>query len=222
MFIFVRHGESETNIFLHKGHPNAEEEIHKNGDPDLTAMGLAQAANTSAHLQQVLATMEMPRIRVMQSVFTRALQTGHPFTREYPNIDSVTDSVDLLEYTPAKKALTDVHLDRGICHDTWETFRDRVVTFYDTHMVSGTRQVDAPVVIFGHSVFISCLLTYVGTQGTFFPDSDQLAIRLPNCSISTVAWSNDREQWVIDAVGSIAHLTSELVTGTHNDFATKQ
>lgn len=217
--VFVRHGESEANVFLHDHDPNADEKINRLGDPKLSKLGQKQAECVGKGLIDSLTKMGTPNVNVLVSQFTRAVETSNYFTENYPNIDNMLITNSLLEYTPTKKNLSQIHLNSGLNHDhTWDQFKERIVKFCDEYFTSPPK---SPMIIFGHSMFISCLVTYISSHRTFFPDKNQLCFRFPNCSITTFLWDGERNRWVADHVASIAHMDVKLITGTHTPFGNK-
>lgn len=219
MIIFVRHGESETNKFIHDGEQDLESKINSLGDPELTKLGKRQAVNTADFLVRKLHGMGAPKVNVHISLFTRAQQTAAPFLELYgENIAGKHISRDLMEWTPPKKNLSQLHLEKGLKHDKdWDNFAARVKDFI-LQFDDATSTDDAKItIVFGHSIFISSMVSYLASQRNRFPSSvEELCFQLPNCSISTVELRPTR--WVTHYVGSIAHLPFELVSGTESPF----
>lgn len=217
--VFVRHGESEANIYLHNNDEDADNKINKLGDPELSKLGFMQSEETCKSIMKHLIESGSPKVTILVSKFTRARQTSEYFIDNYVGEMNVVYTPDLLEYTPLKKQLSQLHLDSGLYHDnTWDDFKNRVVTFCDKYV---TQVPTEPIIVFGHSLFFSCLMSYISSHKKFIPDKHELTFRFPNCSISSVCWDLDRERWVIDFVASIAHLSSNIVTGTHVPFGNK-
>lgn len=215
--VFVRHGESEANVFLHTNDPDSSRKINRLGDPTLSDRGLKQSECTGKMLIRRFQELGTPGVHVLVSQFTRAIETSNYFVYNYPQIDSMNITNVLLEYTPPKKNLSQLHLDSGLQHDySWEDFKDRIIQFCDRYLTSPPK---SPIIVFGHSMYISCLVSYISSHRTFFPDKDQLCFRFPNCSFTTFLWSSKR--WVIDHVASVAHLDEVLVSGTHTMLGTK-
>jgi broad specificity phosphatase PhoE len=218
--VFVRHGESEANVFLHNHDPDAGTKINRLGDPKLSTLGLEQAKATCQALIKSFNEIGNPRVFVLCSQFTRAVQTGQYFVDNYESLLGYTETNKLLEYTPPKKNLSQIHLDSGLSHDhTWDEFKSRIISFCDEWVTTPPHQ---PIVVFGHSMFISCLVTYISSHRKFFPEKDQMFFRYPNCSITTLVWDHERNRWMGDHIASITHLPKKLVTGTHTPFATLQ
>jgi len=221
LIIFVRHGESETNKFIHDSNNNYEDyeehkelsqKINSNGNPNLTKLGKAQAEFTARFLMKKLKKMGSPKVEVNISLYNRAQQTAEPFIELYGEYIAHHTTPELLEWTPKKKKLSQAHLDSGLKHDnSWDEFQDRVKRFVETLNENSTIKI-----IFGHSMFISAVISYLASQKEWFPSIDQLCFQLPNCSISTVLKKPKR--WATHYVGSISHLADPLVTGTESEF----
>lgn len=155
----------------------------------------------------------------MISTFSRALETSNYFVENYKNIESTTYSSQLIEYTPPKKNLSQHNIQNGLKHDDeWRDFKDRVIKFCDSIF---DKPPQSPMIIFGHSMFISCVVSYISSNRLFFPQKTELSFRLPNCSITTFTYDESHNSWCVDCVGSIAHLPKDMITGTHNPFANR-
>jgi len=76
---------------------------------------------------------------------------------------------------------------------------------------------DVPIVIFGHSLFLSAMIPYISSHKQFMPTKPELVFRFPNCSISTFEFSEDKG-WQIFNGASIAHMPLELCTGRECEF----
>ena len=220
LFIFVRHGESESNVFWHNDDPDAYEKMQKMGDPGLTDMGRLQADCTARKLTGGLLEMGMPSVRVLSSQYERAVETAGVFVGMYrPRVSEMLVTTDLLEYTNPGKRLSALHLSEGLSHDgSWGDFRGRVVGFVEKYMLD---KLDVPTVVFGHSMFISCLVSYLGSNGSFFPKRSEMYFRFGNCSLTTMLWDEVDGRWMADHVGSVAHLDDGLVTGVRTLFGKK-
>lgn len=164
--IFVRHGESQSNLFLHNNDPDASRKIQQIGDPELTELGTLQATCTAKHLCETLMHMELPKVRVLISPFARAQQTAKPFLEMYCSKIKESQVIpDLLEYTSPEKNLCQQHLETGLKHDkSWDEFKERIIKF--EKIVGG--EPDCPIIVFGHSMFISCLVSYISSQKNLF------------------------------------------------------
>jgi broad specificity phosphatase PhoE len=216
-FVFIRHGESESNRFIHDstGGEDVSHKINSLGDPHLTDIGERQAQATGAFLVDQL---KCSRVAVKISLFTRTQQTAAPFLKLYGEFISDKHTThELLEWTPPKKQLSQIHLDLGLIHDVdWDAFKTRVLDFADEMECA---QEESITIIFGHSVYISAVFSYLASQKAWFPGLNELCFQLPNCSISTIEKTPTR--WTAHYVGSIAHLPDNLVTGIQSKFGHK-
>lgn len=73
--VFVRHGESDANVFLHNNDPDADRHINNLGDPSLSELGREQGIAVGKALIDSLAKMNNPAVTVLVSQFMRAQQT---------------------------------------------------------------------------------------------------------------------------------------------------
>ena len=214
--IFVRHGESQSNTLIHQdpNDPDLSDKLNMIGDPHLTIKGHKQAGVLGEYLSKQLGTKS---VRVLTSLFTRTEQTSKPFCDMHSKYIISKDCVDLLsEYTKPEKKLTEEHYKRGLKnHQNWDEFTKTVVDFVKIleEMVSEP----STIVVFGHSLYISVIISYLGSYKTFIPSKNELVFRHPNCSITTLKHDNS---WKIFNVASIAHLPKEIVTGTECDYGT--
>jgi broad specificity phosphatase PhoE len=212
--IFVRHGESESNLHIHTdpNDPQLNEKINKNGNPHLTELGKLQAEKTAEYLVDKL---KGRHVYLFTSKFARTIETAKPFL-ERANVLCVTSTELLNEYTKPTKVLSERDRDIGISHhQTWDCFIANVKEFIK--VLSECRYGD--IVVFGHSLFISVLISYLGSKGNHEINGaeEKTVFELPNCSITTVGLTES--DWHIYHVGSINHLNSKLVTGIHVPFA---
>lgn len=210
MFVFVRHGESESNRFIHTNADDLSVRVNAIGDPTLTELGHRQALATASFLRTKLEQLGSPVIAVRTSLFARTQQTAAPFSELYrENITESDSTRALLEWTPPRKQLTDAHMNAGLTHDeSWSAFETRVKEFANWMSENAGHDSNAITVVFGHSVFIGALFSFLGTQCTWFPGQEEVSFELPNCSISTVVKIPCR--WSIHYVGAISHLSGEL------------
>lgn len=214
--IFVRHAESESNVFIHtdRNDPELSNKINALGDPKLSDLGAKQAQTVGEYLAKQLVGKE---VRVLTSRFTRCIQTSRPFCECFSGNTEFVKHIDLLqEYTSPAKNLTPEHKSNGIMHhSTWDDFTKNVSVF--VKLLENLAQDNAkPIVVFGHSLFLSVMLSYLGSVKRFMPEKSQLCFRLPNCSITTFEYSQD--VWKIFNVASVAHLPKSLTTGTECSF----
>lgn len=242
--VYVRHGESASNVIIHKGEKsnigdsgltNPQSRFSVNyecdainamgSDPPLTDLGHQQAACTAEYLIGVIQEMGYKRVQVLVSPYTRAIQTAAPFLDElhkYPTLNFSSDIVvDMYEYTSPAKDISSELQERGVVHDeSWQDFVHRVVQF-NTQLKSRMNGTDADTltVIFGHSMFLSVLLSYQGLQEKSM-DIPTIAHELPNCCTSTVGLVTvaTLSKWSIYHTSYTGHLGRDLTTGHHTLF----
>lgn len=150
----------------------------------------------------------------MTSLYTRTIQTAAPFLEYHKEYVKIYENEPLIqEFNRPTKHNTNAKFK---IHRDWKSFTDDVVEFVDMieHMASCD---STPIVIFGHSLFLSAMLSNIGSNRTMVPnDISQLIFKSPNCSITTFNYSQG--SWKIYNVNSVAHLPSELITGTECSF----
>lgn len=211
LILLIRHGESESNnIFRNEGdYPNVSDAV-------LTKLGHQQAEVTANHLMQCFKNYgtEMPKITVWMSPFMRTQQTAAPFIELAKDSIVHTEVIPTLqEYTSISKHLSEELIKAGcINHQSWNHFIENVRTF-NTQLKKTYRalQDDEILVIFGHSIVISVLLSYYASQRKNMPATiDDISIHIPNCSITSLKL-NSKGRWNIYTTASIAHLPSTLV-----------
>lgn len=209
--IFVRHGESETNVHIHRNptDPDLSKKIDALGDPELSELGCKQAQAVGKYLENALKDQ---KVRVLTSQFTRTNQTAEPFMNSHGNIE-VHQKLDCIqEYTKPSKKLTDEHKDKGIIHHrSWNHFTDIMDSFVDL-LEFLAQSNDAPIVVFGHSLYFSVLVSYLASGKRHLPRKQDLIFRFPNCSITSMQYSQG--SWRIFNVASLAHIPRGLITGT--------
>ena len=214
--IFVRHGESESNVFIHENpnDTNLSEKINALGDPNLSELGHKQASDVGDYLCKQL---DGQKVRILVSPLNRTHETSAPFKKKYEgHVDVFEPLLILQEYTKREKKLTQEHLDKGIIHHkSWDDFTDTVKNFVN-FLEELAQEKDDPIIIFGHSLFLSAMISYIGSSQTFMPKKEQLHFRFPNCSITTMEYSQGL--WRIFNVASVAHLQKEHITGTECPF----
>ena len=214
--IFVRHGESESNVFIHNDplDPKLSEKVFAIGDPLLSVKGHLQAVDVSNYLIKQLGGK---KVRVLTSLFTRTIQTSQPFYDSYKdNIEIYEHTKLLCEYTKPLHQLNDEHLAKGIQHhNNWKEFTNQIEDCVDL-LENLTQCSDSPIIVFGHSLFISVMISYLGSYKNFIPEKHQLSFRFPNCSITSLHYNQGN--WEIYNVASIAHLSYTNVTGNGFSF----
>ena len=123
----------------------------------------------------------------------------------------------LQEYTKPEKTLTKDHLNRSIVHHkTWDDFTHQIRRFVD-ELEDHCQENAHPVVIFGHSLYLSVLVSYLASSKKMMPKKEELVFRFPNCSITTFEFSQGC--WRIFNVATLAHLPNNVITGTECPFA---
>jgi broad specificity phosphatase PhoE len=229
LVVYVRHAESESNVVIHRKADRLAElsasesdELHSYADPRITEVGASAAVVTAKHLFEKLALMGRTKITVWVSPYRRAVETAQPFI-DLLNKNNIAfqSSVryDLQEYTTPKKPLSDEMIASGFVVDLNEkSFINRVIAFNELHlkyeMASQTRgHESSALIIFGHSLFFSCLLSHhIHHEKITFDTFPSL--QLPNCSISCETMC-DGVLWKTFMIGGTGHLPNTLVTGNH-------
>lgn len=209
--VLVRHGESALNAhYASKEQTTYDFRI----DCALTDTGVSQAKQTAQFLESYYTDLnETPTVWV--SPMLRAQQTMDAFAQL---IDcEVKVNIGLQEYT--KPGRCPEHPEHQLVTDeSIEAFVDRVVEWVDEHFVRNSPP--KHLLIFGHSMFFSILLSYIGTQCQHKLAGNNIAFELPNCCISVIQRHRPRHFGLLH-VGSIQHLTTP--TGHHTSlFETKR
>ena len=177
--LFIRHGESETNKFIHQdpNDPNLSDKLNAVGDPHLTENGKLQAKQVGEYLAK---NLNGKRVRVLTSLFTRTKETSQPFCDEYKKSITTNESLEILsEYTKPEKKLTQSHLEKGLRnHLDWKDFTKTIEECVD--ILEDMAQCNMePIVVFGHSLYISALTSYLGSSRTFMCPRPNLSPRGP-------------------------------------------
>lgn len=227
-FIFVRHGESTSNehLHLHALAPGAElsaEALHAvrtHANPVLTWRGTLQSSMVANHITRHVGASRI--VAIVASPFARAHETAR--AAAHPNMPPIRTCDELREYTTAAKWASLSESERTLGDaDTWPLFTARVAASvallerdYGHAMIDSCD--GAVVLVYGHSIHISTLLTHVATQCVYMPPSiDALAIELPNCSVSVAHYHASRSEgarWSIYKAACACHLEGEA-TGRH-------
>lgn len=241
LVIYVRHAESESNAIIHTA--KKENLIHTSkksnlkilsqsqevllnsySDPNITFIGSQQASCLAEHLINKINILNKKTVNIWISPFKRTIETANKFIElcTKNNIDhNVKIMPELQEYTSKKKTLTDKEIDAGlIIHDTIDVFLNKITIFNDIlkqHLYEQEVNQDSVLILFGHSLFFSSLMTYHITQETILP-TDTSSLQIPNCSISCESFNCETNKWKTFIVGSIAHLPTTLITGNHVPF----
>lgn len=217
--VFIRHGESDSNVLLHqsKNDINLSSKISALGDPGLSELGEKQALAVGEYLRTILGPNQ--KVKVLTSLFSRTKQTAEPFCNLHKDNVEVFHLESLNEYTRPTKYLSQAHLDAGLKHHKeWSDFTNQIEEFVNSLEALAQSNVGSVILIFGHSLFISVMVSYLGSHQTFMPDKSQLVFRFPNCSITTMRYSLGN--WKLLNVGSIAHLPENLNSGVECPFGT--
>ena len=218
LVIFVRHAESESNRILHTGGTYVEIP-----DPELTELGHRQAKTTAEYLIHCFDRLrENTRMTVWTSPFLRTQQTAEPFIKlAGDRVTEIQCIPNLQEYTSPNNPLTpELRANGCVNHETWSDFIQHIRKFNE--LLHERCQTEC-LVIFGHSLVISTLLSYYVSQESIMPDSiEELSFQIPNCAITCLrlyklnTWN--LYTWNLYTAVSIAHLPNNLVSGTHVPF----
>lgn len=225
--IYVRHGESEQNQIIHKSEGQQVQDLQKMYDPELTDLGKKQAEMTAEYLCYML-DKYYPHvtINVWVSPFKRTKQTAQPFIDKKPQVVVNSQCLNhlLQEYTSEKNKypiemvesmdIIPYHKDLYHYYDCIKALSERIKIFNRNDDVNPT-----VLIIFGHSLTFSQLLTYQSNNEAYQPQEIS-RIHLPNCSISVVQYQQSETKfrgWQIYQTGNIAHL-AKYATGIHTPF----
>ncbi len=220
----VRHGESASNKIIHANKKqgqtlSAEHEriVSSFKDPGLTDLGNQQAARTAAYLVSCVDSMKPNNVHILASPYERAMNTCRPFSGQTGRPITVLN--ELREYTEEEK-MSDVHVEAGMIPDaSWSSFTDRVKSFANTvRQIASSATSNDIIVIYGHSLYFSCLLSYIGSNQTWIPDSGTTVFKMPNCCISSLGFCTKKKKWSIYNVAYKGHLDN-LATGHHVPLA---
>lgn len=193
MIILVRHGESSANNFFH-GSEDEEGGTHRSRaafrdklaganrmsslfDVPLTELGEFQAKETAQYLAAYCKSCDF-KPEVWVSPLKRARDTAQPFLEYGLHSGEKKVVAGLQEFTkPTKKAPKPFIVDEDI-----SAFFARVHEFVDAFFVNAKPPQN--LIIFGHSLFFSAMISYLGTQAKARFDDKNIAFHLPNCSIT--------------------------------------
>jgi broad specificity phosphatase PhoE len=223
-FILVRHAESEANLILHNASAvggaeqyNAElirQQIDLLGEPNLTEKGRFQAMTTGSYLLELIQANNWGdlTIDVLISPQLRAQLTAQAFINAAKVQWPSTLKLNLIQYPTLYEYCKS---GKSYCAgETFNQFQDRVYSFLLNLKETPPAQVK---IVFGHSLFFSSMLTLAANQLTYNPliSVEDMAIHLPNCSISVLNWNPITQRWSIPVMGSIEHLPRSSRTGVH-------
>ena len=229
--ITVRHGESESNLVIHKS-PNqlvdesGVKKLESFEDPALTATGIIQANLTAEHLYNHFITTYGDDVKLMIwiSPFLRTRQTAEPFIKMASSlIENIRIEPMLQEFVRSGKELSsDFITETGLKnHQSWIEYQDDIKTLNEKIKTTIRSFNDnTHLVIFGHSLTTSILTTYQATNEHYITES-YATIQLSNCSLTTVRYNERFKSWDILHVGAIAHLPTEYATGIHVTFGSR-
>lgn len=202
LIVFVRHGDSDVNKFIHdnKNDSNLTSKINTMYDPELTDIGVKQAAVTAKFINDKL-IKQNKKFSVLTSPYIRAVNTAKPLLDlKNTNIIDYYMSGLLLEYTRPEIAPIG-----AISHHTWKEFTDKIVEF--VNYIENFKPVDSEtLIIYGHSLFISVLLGYIGSNKKFIPTNNDIIFSIPNCSLSVFNFDRIKKKWSIFKISSTEHL----------------
>lgn len=219
--IYIRHGESMSNQFLHTGgNPSDYPQI---ADPALTELGKIQSELTAQYLStkyRVIGEVFSMKLEVMVAPYQRTLDTMKPFVASVGvGVDSdsnlkITIDDDLREYTSPKKSIPDKFT---FDHDAdFSSFVKRVSHWKNKFTEYLSTCSSDVILIFGHSQFFSVLLALQAGVPLEALSGERTIFHLPNCSISVVRFDDNSKEWEILGVASVGHLPCEYRSGTHH------
>lgn len=239
--IYVRHGETVSNKYLHSGESSHHSRKSSGGDfvrnpagsrfdprgdlldladPKLTEVGKEQAEEVGNHFQNILPQTHYENLLLLVSPYQRTIDTSLPtyisLKRDYFIDYRILD--ELYEYTPPQKNIPSKFNFEN--DKDFSSFVNRVREFnIQLKDICETLSKNTLVIIFGHSLFFSVLLEIQSCQEEIVT-IEKGSFHLPNCSLSVVVYdkSDSEGEWSILGVGSISHLSLEIRTGTHNLF----
>ena len=183
-------------IFVrHAESTNNFKKEYSDNNPDLTELGYKQAKIVCQHLKEKLKNRPF---KIMTSPLKRAILTAEPLLKHVDQEYEINEM--LIEFSFAKKA-------------SWKEFTNtiaQVVTRLENHSD------DVPIVIFGHSIYLSCLISYIASAKIGFLEKRDLAFRIPNAAITTCTFDKSKSKWKILNVAAIDHLPQEIQSGIEN------
>ena len=186
-FILVCHGESESGTLTERG--------------ALQVKATTDHINEEFDLWQICGCVTSPfAIDTAQKIYEYLIH-GDP-----PIVPRTSDM--LREYALSSKISTPMAWKSD---DTWRDFSFRVRRciddFENQHRMLMTHGCtdDKYVLVYGHPIIFSTLVTHVATQREYFPESvGAIAIKLTNCSITTIKYED--RKWSVLGIGNVNHL----------------
>ena len=227
--VYVRHAESDANLIIHTSKSqrkeltvSQEDKLNSYHDPGITAVGVRQAECTAITLLNKIREMNKKIVDVYISPYKRAQNTAKPFIDKCIS-DGLAVNVlivnELQEYTPPKKKLIEEQRGTGMAiHETYDAFVNQVLRFNEALKKELQKQEDDRIlIIFGHSLFFSALMTYhIGHEKV--KPTEVSSLQMPNCSISCERYKLEASEWRTYVVANASHLAREIITGTHVPF----
>lgn len=240
-FVFVRHGESEANVLLHKN-PHLlgkyDEQIDMllagcGKNPSLSERGNLQAVETAKRLCNSLRGGAIDNdVCILVSPLKRAQQTLQVFMAEL--------SETFLRDAPKVEIVDEMQEYERTTHRDAQTFVCTVFVIFKKLHERALLHKTQTIILFGHSLVFNTLLHIIGTHSADLDEDAHLRLvlqrmcsvkdprflntvfHLPNCSISVAQTKKKDESsvdWSILGVGKDDHLrTVNLATGGHSDF----
>lgn len=196
--LLIRHAESVNNEILHKN-PDIDEQDFKDKKvrfPSITQVGLKQSQEVALKL---LDKFDVDKtnvdVNVRCSMMTRAFETAR-WTAKYLNCRLVCDKI-FNEY--------DRHGE-----ETLQEARERIKTVIESFVDEAKECNDDDVlIVFGHSQFISLLLSRIISEGK----NDSVVLKFPNTSISSVHVNGETGEFKVHQIANVEHLS--VKTGCH-------
>ena len=209
--IFIRHGESTSNKIIHDRTDETDEDIDRKiqeiKSPVLTDLGHVQAQRVSKYLMELLKRENVINCRVCSSTYQRTMQTADPLAKALNTPIHIIEGSQ--EYTPPKKSTQGEPVD-----ESFESFKLRVHTLMNTLKDKLMADPSSPLIVFGHSLVISYILSSLNREyeDMRYYDGNHLTFQIPNASITTIKYKNDKDKWIASNMSNIFHL-GESKTG---------
>lgn len=193
--IFIRHGESESNVKSMNG--NKEYDVN----PPLTDIGLQQANE----VKNFLINQNYNPHEIIISPLQRAYLTGKFFI-DHLNHHNVSPDIDIMEFNYKKdETFKYEHNNETIHYTTFkenkDNFKRRVMNFFNKMKNEGSVEYPKDTLIITHSQVIDAIL------------SDTFTFHISNASITCIDIDNEGKIHV-QAVNYTRHLTTP--TGQHS------
>jgi broad specificity phosphatase PhoE len=209
--IFVRHGESESNVKL----MNNESIKNKSRDTDLTSNGIQQAQDVRIYFKKL---NYIPN-EIIYSPLSRAYDTAFPTILENEYV-TITKKINLSEYNKKCEEIITAK-DNGeqwtYKKDTVDSFEERVQNEFNLIKNKGSVEKRMQTVVFTHSQVIATILNKC-INGNINDNSDNILknnFHLSNGSITCIDIDEDG-YCNVQAVNYTKHLS--IKTGHHSPF----